>query len=138
MAMLTWFVEKHIANVLPETFSLVFDGWSHTCMHYAAIFVLFPESFPEQFRTILFSMSPLEEDKTMGATEHEKLLDFVLSVFKKSKSNVVFIIRDNVSTNKKLSRAIYFGFIGCGSASHRLNLSVSEMITEYNYLVLKV
>lgn len=126
MELLCKHVENKISKRLPAKFALVFDGWSHGDTHFVGIYATFMDEAKECFDKVLLALSPLEDETDLGAVEHKRMLEWVLSVFGKDLSNVVALIGDNVSTNKALALLVGCGFVGC--ASHRFNLAVKDLI----------
>lgn len=126
MALLADVVEKKISNLLPNTFALVFDGWSCHDTHYLSIFATYPSSTERGFSQVLLAFSPMGDEEKLDANEHLQFTSFVLSLFGNNWGNVCALIGDNCSTNKAFSRTAGRKFIGC--ASHRFNLAMQDIL----------
>ncbi len=88
------------------------------------------------YDTHLLAISPLEDGASLNAQEHHQFLKYVLELFGLSWQNVAFLIGDNVSTNKSLSRITNIPFIGC--ASHRFNLAIRDILKTEQFIIDKV
>lgn len=126
MESVTKTVEKIIGNELPDKFGLVLDGWSHGTEHYLAVFACFDSSAGPCFP--LLSMAPImdEPDDRLNAEGHRNAIERFLPYFGKSLSNVLFLVGDNCTVNKRLANLMGVPLVGC--ASHRLNLAVRKFI----------
>lgn len=122
---------------LPEEFALVFDGWSAgNRVHYMGIFATFPSSLTGTYTKVLLSFAPVGSGESLTAEAHYDHTGNVLSLFKKSWGNVLCLIGDNCSTNRKLARLAKRPFIGC--ASHRFNLAVKKIVEKDKMIIDKV
>lgn len=65
-----------------------------------AVFPTYPSTLEMGFSMVLLGLSPLEDERDLGAQEHFNYVAFVLSLFDKSFASVVCLIGDNCSTNK--------------------------------------
>lgn len=130
---LTKVVEKRIANILPEKFSIQFDGWSGGDTHYVSIFAAFPATNANGYVSYMLACSPMENETALTASEHYEFLSFVLGLFNKSLVNVVAITGDNCNTNRSLARLGGLNFVGC--ASHRFNLAVKDILKRYEHSI---
>lgn len=54
----------------------------------------------KDYRKVLLRVSPMNDETTQGATEHQSFLQWLLSVFGKDSTHVAALIGDNASTNK--------------------------------------
>lgn len=52
-----------------------------------------------RYSNVLLPACHLDYETSLGAVEHVKRMEFVLSVFKKDHSHVVAMVGDNISTN---------------------------------------
>ncbi len=129
-------VEEKIAQILPDKFAIVFDGWSCGDTHYVAVYATFPYNTPVGYRKVLLGFSPFEEETSQSAQEHYEYLEFVLSTFKKSFDNVAVLIGDNCNTKKALADKAGMLFVGC--ASHRFNLAMKYKLSAYQDLIQRV
>ena len=77
--------------------------------------------------SVLLSFSPLLEDAfDFTAESHKSYLEYVLKLFNKSCANVVCLVGDNCSTNKRLAELMGVPLVGC--ASHRFNLACQRFL----------
>ncbi|RHY05928.1 hypothetical protein DYB37_012316 [Aphanomyces astaci] len=133
MAKLSDSVEKKISAMLPNSFAIVFDGWSIGSTHYVAIFATFPTDDAIGYKKVLLSFSPINDEDSLSAIAHYDYLSFVLEVYGKNMSNVVALIGDNCSVNVAFARRCGLPLVGC--ASHRFNLFVNDILTDYEPLL---
>lgn len=122
---LTPLVEKAIAEDLPDTFALEFDGWTSGSVHYVALIASYVTSGIH--REQLLALAPLLDEESLGAVQHIEFMESTLAIYNKSmEENVVAFIGDNCSTNRKISNDCGIPLIGC--ASHRFNLAVNTWL----------
>lgn len=133
---LSQLVEKKVAELLPNKFALVFDGWTNRMTHFLGVFASFPDSNQEGYSVRLLAFSPFEDEASLGRDEHIRFLDFVLNLFNKSWDNVVCIIADNCNLNKSIATAKELPFLGC--ASHRFNLAMTDILRNHEELLDRV
>ncbi|ETV82390.1 hypothetical protein H257_05042 [Aphanomyces astaci] len=126
-AMCRW-MESKISETLPESFAIVYDGWTSGSTHYVAMFATFPNNYHRGYEKVLLAMSPMNEEDSLSAAAHVQYLNFVLGVYAKDRGNVVALIGDNCSTNRAFARTADAPMIGC--ASHRFNLFVGDVLAE--------
>lgn len=134
---LTPHVEKVISEELPDKFGLVFDGWTSGSTHYVAIFATYTKNGIHE--EPLLAMAPLVNEEQLGAEQHIEFMNATLHLYSKSMNNVVVLIGDNCSTNKKISNDTNIPLIGC--ASHRFNLAVNfwlEQKSEFASILVKI
>lgn len=136
LKILTQFAEKKIAAALPSKFALIFDGRSHVTTHYVGIFAAFLASNVLGYGTELLEITPWEDEVTLGVDEHVRLIEFVLSVFGKSRNKLVALVRDNVSNNMDIYASMNVGFVG--HARHRFKLVVKEILSQHCTIIRKV
>ena len=130
-------VEKKIATTLPDTFCLVFDGWtSKDNTHYMGMFATYASKEPNGYSKILLTFSPMGEEESLGAQEHFEFATFVLELYGKTWTNVASLIGDNCPSNKAFANKARKPLVGC--ASHRFNLAVKDMLEDYTNLTTKV
>ena len=84
----------------------------------------------------LLALSPMGDELQLDTQQHYDFLCYVVEVYGKSWQNVVYLVGDNVSTNKNLSDKYRIALIGC--CSHRFNLAVMDILSAENDTVLKV
>jgi len=121
---------------LPDTFCLVFDGWTFggQNVHYVAVFATF---FLEgELHEVLLTIAPLFNESDLGAESHKDFIVGTLKYYNKTLENVVCIIGDNMSTNVALAKISGVPLVGC--ASHRLNLEVSQYLKPWEGLLDRV
>ena len=136
LGVLTTIVETKISRTLPDTFSLIFDGWTHITTHYLGVLASWPSDTQGEYNFALLALSPLEDETSLSAAQHESFIRFVLSVYGRTSDNVICVIADNAGTNKAIAAALGTKFIGC--ASHRFNLAMKSILSSYEYLIGKV
>lgn len=90
--------------------------------------VSYPKSNAVGYDEALLALSSLDNETILGADEHQKMIDYVFSTFKKSLGIVVAIVGDNISTNKGLALKASCRFVD--HVSHRFNLSVKYIISK--------
>lgn len=71
------------------------------------------------FEIIVLGMSPMENEASLSAPEHNDYLKFVISVFKKSMDSIVAFVGYNANTNRAFFILVGPIFVRC--RSHRLN-----------------
>ena len=76
----------------------------------------------------LLAVAPLVNEEQLGAKQHIKFMHATLLLYRKTLDNVVVLIGDNCSTNKKVADDTGIPLIGC--ASHRFNLAVNSWLEE--------
>lgn len=118
--------------VLPDLFAVIFDG----TIHFIGVFATFPSDNKDGFAKVLLGISPIADESTHDAGEHQEFLDFVLSIFEKGQNNVVTLIADNTNTNRDCPR--YFGEVFVGCHSHRFTLVVKDFLVEVHFTIDKV
>lgn len=133
---LTKLTEKKISDELPDKFSIIFDGWSSLGSHFVSIFASFPFENSLGYKVVLLAVSPMENEDSLSSAEHLDFLKYTLSIYGKSIENVVAMVGDNENTNKAFARLAGCPFIGC--ASHRFNLAMKDIISEYRDEITKV
>lgn len=119
-------VDDRLKSTLAECFAIVFDRWSVGSTKHVSIFSTFPVRNSLGYDKVLLALSPMGNEESLDANENFQFLVLLLSLFGKSMTNVVAVIRDNCSTNRCRSRRIGPIFVGCHS--HRLNLSVQDIL----------
>ncbi len=66
----TQVVERQIRILLPDTFALVFDGWTCGSTHYLAIFASYSTAASPEAEKVLLSFSPMGIEESLNAHEH--------------------------------------------------------------------
>jgi hypothetical protein len=105
----------------------VFDGWRDAFNHFVGLYACFPDPFDEtKAKTYLLAFAPLLDEQDLSSESYCDFVESTLEVYEKDWSAVVFVVGDNCSTNRKISRLIEKPMIGC--ASHWFNLAVKAYI----------
>lgn len=140
---LTEIVEVKLSQLLPRKIALVFDGWTHGSTHYLAVFASFPTDNSVGFDTRLLTVSPMNDESKLDEDEYIEFMSYVLGLYQKSLENVICMIGDIVSVNSSISTKTGVPLVG--SASHRFNLVVQdvlscdmELLTKVNLLMVKL
>ena len=120
-------VEIILKEELPESFGIVFDGWTERNRHYIAIFASYFKDGVS--KTPLLAIAPPFNEEDLSAASHKAFIGDVLDLFGKSLSNLSFMVADNCSTNKSIASMLDIPMIGC--ASHRFNLACTLFLEEY-------
>ena len=100
------------------------DGWTESTTHFVAVFATYMKE--KCYYETLLAIGPLLDEEKLSASEHEAFIEATLELYNKSTENVVAIIGDNCSTNKKLARNLLKPLVGCNS--HKFNLAVKRYI----------
>jgi hypothetical protein len=114
-------MEKDLAHKLPKKFGFAFDGWSDHCVHYLAVFAL--GDFVPYEGCVLPGFSPFEQEDDLSSDQHGLYLTNLVQHYEQCVNNVIFLVGDNCSTNRKFARDHGIPLIGCNS--HKLNLAVN-------------
>ncbi len=77
----------------------------------------------------LLALAPLINEEELGAQQHIEFIEATLALYSKTLSNIVVLIGDNCSTNRKISNDLAIPLLGC--ASHRFNLAVNKWIEDH-------
>ncbi|KAG6961193.1 hypothetical protein JG688_00009223, partial [Phytophthora aleatoria] len=107
-------IEREMGNVL----GVMWDGWSHSTVHYVAIYAVYTVAGKRVER--LLALSPIVEG-SQDAEVHIDMFKRVLELYNKDITMVAFLVADNCSSNLPL--------VGC--ASHRYNLAVNRYLAAY-------
>ena len=129
-------VEEKVAQDLPVSFGIVFDGWTDHSTHYVAIFASYSKKNVAEPRNTLLAIAPLLDEESMSASAHKDFLEAVLSFYNTATANIIFITGDNCSINTCFADLLNIPFIGC--ASHRLNLAVQQFLSNNDSAIEKV
>ena len=125
-------VENAIKHIIPNSFGLIFDGWTCGTEHYIAIFATWSDG-KGNVTTVLLCCGPQDEvddddnDEDIDFTA-ESIGDYIfdeLNLVGRNFDNIEFVAGDNCSVNRKLARLLRVPLLGC--ASHKLNLAVSKL-----------
>lgn len=85
---------------------------------------------------MLLGFSLMGWEDSQRAEEYYKFAEYVLDVHGKSYENFVVIIGDNTATNKEFARMLGLLFTGCHS--HRYNLAMKDIFSDYDHIINKV
>ncbi len=80
--------------------------------------------------------SAFESEISQDAEYHVQFVEYVLTVFGKSIANVVAVVSDNGSTNKKMARLLRKGLVGCYSL--RFNLVVQDLVSGDSRMIFEI
>ncbi|KAL0231690.1 hypothetical protein GEMRC1_011094 [Eukaryota sp. GEM-RC1] len=124
-----------VAQLLPEEFGLMFDGWKHPTG--TTEFVGMFACFPQKSRPVLLSLFPFELDEVydesspfkssnvvFGAEQYKERIAIVLSAYDKTVDDLLFLVGDSCATNTRLADILCIPLIGC--ASHRFANEVKK------------
>jgi hypothetical protein len=128
-------VEKKIASMLPQSFAIVYDAWTTRSQHFVGTFVTY-DSKCILIGFTLMDMSEDDEEPTFDALKFMEVIAGQLSFYSKNWSNVVCVIGDNCSVNKKLADLVKKPMIGC--FSHRFNIGVNAFLAPHQALLTKI
>lgn len=126
---LMYHTEFSLTTVLPDSFSILHDGWSDGDTKYLCLFASFSAPTANLFGTSFLVFSPMDDETNLGVEEHCKLLKFSLVVYSKNMINVLFLIGDTCNGNKAVSHRLSLPFIGY--LYHRFNVDVSHILDNY-------
>lgn len=135
-------IEIKMQAILPPKFGLIFDGWSCGSDHYVAVFACFAVENIQKIYLLAFQPIPDYEALFSGeayrldAQAHMEYIRSTLCLYNRTLEDLLFMVGDNCSTNKLLSRLCGCPFIGC--ASHRLNLAAKSFLAPYELLLKKI
>jgi hypothetical protein len=77
----------------------------------------------------LLALALLITEEELDAQQHVEFIEATLALYSKTLSNVVVLIADNCSTNRKTSNNLAFPLLGC--ASHCFNLVMNKWISDH-------
>jgi hypothetical protein len=123
-----------ITEDLPDSFGIIFDGWSCRNQHFIAVFATYMSD--GKLKTPLLAMAPLHSTDAMttedeskiahGAREHVLFIKTAIEKYSRSLQNVEYIVCDNCNVNKRMAKDLGVPMVGC--ASHRFNLAVQKFM----------
>jgi hypothetical protein len=128
-------VERKISNVIPDSFAIVYDAWTTRSQHFVGTFV----TFDTKCILIGFTLMDMDEDDDEPSFDAFKFMQVIsgqLAFYSKDWTNVVCVIGDNCSVNKKLADLVKKPMIGCHS--HRFNIGVNAFLAPYEGLLSKL
>lgn len=73
MVLFSRLVKAKINQKKLRRFALELDGWSHIATHSIAIFATFTTNNSDTFDTVLLTLAPMENESSLGASEHRKV-----------------------------------------------------------------
>lgn len=112
---------------------LMFNGCTEASYHCVVTFATSPADNSLGYESYLLSFSFLENEKFHTTESHYDSLKYILSLFDKKFNNIVAIIADNCTTNKRLCCLANMYFIK--RASHRPNLAVKDVLSSHSILI---
>lgn len=137
-------VEEKIKQIIPNTFGIIFDGWTcdGTAEHYIALFAVWCDCDGNVNR-VLLCCGPQDEIDEDNPNEvdftAENIGDYIydeLQLVGRDFSSIEFLAGDNCSVNKKLATKLKVPLLGCNS--HRLNLAMKASYSENEGLINKI
>lgn len=111
---------KSISKKLPYKLSLMFYGWSSGTVHFVVLFATFLDN--SIYREVLLGCALLLQDENLSTNQYLEYINNMLKFYKKSIFNLVCLIRDNWSTNRRLSDISVITLTGC--FFHKSHLSL--------------
>ncbi len=138
-------MQEYVSAELPDSFGLVFDGWTMNREHYVAVFALWTKqngTNKKVMKRLLSCGVQALPDEELGETADDfgltaedigDYIFYVLSNYKKTYKNIQFMTGDNAQVNKRLCDLMSvwinekrkISLVGC--ACHRLNLAVKAL-----------
>jgi hypothetical protein len=116
-----------LAKKLPESFTVLFDGWTDGSYHYIGVCAAYADN--GHYSEDLLAIQPLLDDTKFTAEEHAQYLESTVALYKKSiNKNVKCFVGDNCQVNKSLATGLGKPLVGC--YSHRFNLAVNRWVKE--------
>lgn len=112
------------------------DGVVVTRIMVRVVLCLWAENENGHYKMVLLTCSPMENEKSLNAEELFEFLFFVLSVYEKSRDNVVAGVDDSWRTNRAMLRHIGPKFVRFHS--HPLNLWFQDIIEQQKDVVSRV
>jgi hypothetical protein len=113
-------IELDLAKILPKKFGITIDGWSEFSIHYVAVFAV-GASVPNG--KVLLGFSPFEDEADLTAEQHGLYLSQLLPNFKWSMIDIIYLVGDNCTVNKKLSRNLEIPLVGFNSHKQKFGSS---------------
>ena len=92
-------VEKKITSALPSNLGLIVDGRSQRSEHFVGVFACFDVDGVNEKPLLPFSDLPDEID--LGADSIAGFIETTLEYYKKTRTDVKFIVSDNEPTMKR-------------------------------------
>lgn len=133
---LTSLVKNKVRELLPDRFTIIFDGWTSGSTQYVTEFAKFPSTAEKGYQKVRLGLSSMGNELSQRADEHHDFMEFVSSVIERDTSNVMALVGDNSNTNHAF--ASFFGRVFVDCHSHRLSLAVKEKIKELQEIVNRV
>ena len=122
-------VEGKLAELMPDKFVLIADGWTFNEVHYFAIFAQFLNAESNEILYPLLAVWPLQDEEDLSAESHYQFIATNLQIYNKTTSSVIAFVADNENINGAIAKLMKVPMIGC--ASHRLNLAVNRYLSSY-------
>ena len=89
-------VEKKITSALPSNFGLIVNGWSQQSENFVGVFACFDVDGVNEKPLLAFSVLPDETD--LGADSIAGFIETTMEYYKKTRTDVKFIVSDNEPT----------------------------------------
>ncbi|KAJ0393515.1 hypothetical protein P43SY_004968 [Pythium insidiosum] len=118
-------VGSSIPAEMGSTFGVMFDGWTNNSIHFLGVYPIYMKGDKRCQR--LLAVSPMHDGQT--ADGHIGFLSRTLTLYDKTLAMIRFLVADNCSTNQCVATQLGVPPISC--ASHRFNLAVNCVISEY-------
>ena len=117
-------------EIFPQTFGLIFDGWTApgTHEHYVALYATFLKKDTTTKMKVLLAMSPMNEAADLTADAHMHYISDMLEYYGRTLQDVEFLCGDNCNTNGATADLIGAPLVGC--AAHRFNLALKTYFDE--------
>ena len=140
-------VRDRIKRLLPDTFGVIFDSWTHEGEHFTCIFATWTNaSGGVVYRLLSCGVQDIPDaedvhDVGFSANDYGDYFYDILTAYGKSYMSLEFLCGDNCGVNKKLADAItsYYKEAGhdrilplLGCYSHRLNLAVQSLYDKHS------
>ena len=112
-------VKEQIAADLPEKFGIIIDGWdAGNGSHRMAIYATYQNrasrmSGRSTARNYLLAVTPLLNESNFTAETNRDFIEYVLSKYGKTLSDIIFIVGDNVSCNRRIALLCGCTLVGC-------------------------
>jgi hypothetical protein len=120
-------LKDKVKKDLPTKVVGIFDGWTEGDIHYIGFAVAYLDGKGD-YQELFISMKPILTDgvEDLTARSHANHISSVLAQYGLSVTNLVALVGDNCSVNRRLCSDLKIPLIGC--AAHKLNLAVNLWI----------
>ena len=88
-------VEEEMTRILPETFGIIIDGWTHDSVHFALF------AYPERSSgiTVLLAIAPSLNEDDLSASSEIDVITATLGVYGRLVTSIIFMTVENEPTN---------------------------------------